>query len=122
MLQICYKAICKPLYSIFSFSAESGIFQTEWKMANVIPTHKQYDKQNMKNYRPVLLYPFFRKIFERLKNNEMYLFFIENDLISSNQSGFRQGDSCINQLLSIKHDVFQSLDQGNEVRGMFLDI
>ena len=91
-------------------------------MANVVPTHEQYDKQNMKIYRPVSLYPVFRKIFERVKNNKMYLFFIENDLISSNQSGFKQGDSCINQLLSIKHDVFQSLDQGNEVRGMFLDI
>ena len=37
-------------------------------------------------------------------------FFIENDLISSNQSGFKQGDSCINHLLSITHDIYQSLD------------
>ena len=49
-------------------------------------------------------------------------FVIENDLISSNQSGFKQGDSCINQLLSITHDIYQSLDQGYEVRGVFLDI
>ena len=49
-------------------------------------------------------------------------FFIENNLISSNQSGFKQGDSCINQLLSITHDIYQSLDQGYEVRGVFLDI
>ena len=52
----------------------------------------------------------------------MYSFCIENDLISSNQSGFKQGDSCINQLLSITHDIYQSLDQGYEVRGVFLDI
>ena len=52
----------------------------------------------------------------------MYSFFIENDLTSSNQSDFKQGDSCINQLLSIKHDIYQSLDQGYEVRGVFLDI
>ena len=52
----------------------------------------------------------------------MYSFFIENDLISSNQPGFKQGDSCINQLLSITHDIYQSLDQGYEVRGVFLDI
>ena len=43
-------------------------------------------------------------------------------LISSNQSGFKQGDSCINQLLSITHDIYKSLDQGYEVRGVFLDI
>ena len=52
----------------------------------------------------------------------MYSFFIENDLISPNQSGFKQGDSPINQLLSITHDIYQSLDQGYEVRGVFLDI
>ena len=52
----------------------------------------------------------------------MYSFFIENDSISSSQSGFKQGGSCINQLLSITHEIYQSLHQGYEVRGMFLDI
>ena len=122
MVQICDKAICKPLHLIFSSCIESGIFPTEWKMANVVPIHKRDDKQNVKNYRPVSLLPIFGKIFERLIYNEMYSFFIENDLISSNQSGFKQGDSCINQLLSITHDIYQSLDQGYEVRGVFLDI
>ena len=45
----------------------------------------------------------------------MCSFFIENDLISSNQSGFKQANYCINQLLSIAHDIYQSLDQGHEV-------
>ena len=45
-----------------------------------------------------------------------------NDLISSNQSLFKQENSCINQLLSITHDIYQSLNQGYEVRGVFLDI
>ena len=47
----------------------------------------------------------------------MYSFFIENDLISSNQSGFKQEDSFINHLLPITYDICQSLDQGYEVRG-----
>ena len=52
----------------------------------------------------------------------MYPFFIQNELISPNQSGFKQGDSCINQRLSITHDIYQSLDEGYEVRGVFLGI
>ena len=52
----------------------------------------------------------------------MYSFFIENDLISSNKSGFKQGDSCVNQIFSIAHDIYQSLDQDCEVLGAFLDI
>ena len=122
MLQICDKTICKPLYLIFSSCMESDIFPSQWKMANVVPAYKRDDKQNVKNYRPVSLLPIFGKVFERLIYNEMYSFFIENDLISANQSGFKQGDSCINQLLSITHEIYQSLDQGYEVRGVFLDI
>ena len=39
----------------------------------------------------------------------MYSLFIENDLISSNQSDFKQGDFSINKLLLITHDIYQSI-------------
>ena len=52
----------------------------------------------------------------------MFNFFIANKLISSNQSGFKPGDSCINQLLSITHEIYKSFDVGLEVRSVFLDL
>ena len=52
----------------------------------------------------------------------MFKFFIENELISPNQSGFKPGDSCINQLLAITHEIYKSFDDGFEVRCVFLDI
>ena len=52
----------------------------------------------------------------------MYDFLTENNLLSPNQSGFRSGDSCINQLLSINHEILNTFDKGLEVRGIFLDI
>ena len=52
----------------------------------------------------------------------MFEYFIENDLISLNKSGFKLGDSCINQLLSITHDIYKSFDEGYETRGVVLDI
>ena len=52
----------------------------------------------------------------------MFEHFIENDLISHNQSGFKPGDSCINQLLSITHEIYKSFDEGYESRGVFFDI
>ena len=54
--------------------------------------------------------------------NEMFKFFIENKLISSNQSGFKPGDSCVNQLVSITHEIYKSFDEGLEVKRVFLDI
>ena len=46
-----------------------------------------------------------RKFFEKSVFNEMFKFFIENELISPNQSGFKPGDSCINQVLAITHVI-----------------
>ena len=37
----------------------------------------------------------------------MLKFFIENELISPNQSGFKPGDSCINQLLAITYEIYK---------------
>ena len=74
------------------------------------------DKQILKNCRLVSLLPICGQIFERLVYNRLYEYFIENELISSSQSGFKPGDSCINQLLSITYDIYQSFDNGFEVK------
>ena len=52
----------------------------------------------------------------------MFGFFIENELISQHQSGFKPGNSCIIQLLSITHKIYQSFDEGFDVCSVFLDI
>ena len=52
----------------------------------------------------------------------MYGFFVENDLISKHQSGFRPGDSTINQLLAITDEIFESFEDNAETRAAFLDI
>ena len=52
----------------------------------------------------------------------MFGFSLENNLASTSQSGFKPGNSCINQLLFMTHEIFQSFDEGSEVRSVFLDI
>ena len=122
ILKICGSAIYEPLAIIFKQCVDTGIFPSEWKKGNIVPIHKKDDKQTLKNYRPVSLLPICGKILERLMFNEMFKFFIENELILSNQSGFKPGDSCVNQLVSITHEIYKSFDEGHEVRGVFLDI
>ena len=122
MLKICGVSICKPLEIIFGSCLNHGKFPEEWKKANVVPVFKKGDKQCVKNYCPVSLLPICSKIFERIIYNNTYNYLIDNNLISQNQSGFKRGDSCINQLISITHDILNSLDEGLEVRGVFLDI
>ena len=52
----------------------------------------------------------------------MYELFIENNLISPNQSGFIPGGLCINLLLPITHEIYKSFDDGLKVWGIFSDI
>ena len=122
MLKICGESIHKPLESIFQASLNDGHFPSEWKKANVVPIHKKDDKQILKNYRLVSLLPICTKIFERIIYNRIFEYLIENNLITEIQSGFKPGDSCINQLLSITHDIYKSLNDGFKVKGVFLDI
>ena len=51
-----------------------------------------------------------------------YCIITENNLIYPNKLDFKQGDLCINQLLSVTHEIYKSFDDGIEVRGIFLVI
>ena len=52
----------------------------------------------------------------------MLPFLMKDGVISQNHSGVKPGDSCVNQLLSIKHEIYKSCDYGFDVRNVFLDI
>ena len=52
------------------------------------------------------------------------LFFTEIKLIATNQTGFKPGHFCINQILPLTHDssYYKSFDEGYTVRGVSLDL
>ena len=83
------------LEMIFKQCTETGVFPSEWKKTNIVPIHKKGDRQTLENYRPVSLLPICGKFLKKLMYNEMFNFFIENKLISSNQSGFKQDHEVI---------------------------
>ena len=80
MLKICGDSVCLPLEMIFKQTLLTGVFPSVWKKGNIVPIHKNGDKQNIKNYRPVSLLPICGKIFERLIFNEMFIYFSANKL------------------------------------------
>ena len=95
-----------------------------WKLANLTPIHKKASKQLVSNYRPISLLPICGKLFERIIFKNLYNHLVSNDLITKNQSGFRPGDSTINQLIDLVNDIHKSFDHPKclEVRAVFLDI
>ena len=88
----------------------------------MVPIYKKVDKQILKNHRPISLLLICGKIFERLIFDELFNCLLENNFFLPNQSGFKPGDSSINQILSITHEIYNSFDEGLELRSVFLDI
>ena len=117
MVKICDESLVEPLFDIFQFSLEIGNSPSYWKRGNIVLMHKKGNKDLINNYRPVSLLPIFSKIYE---NN----YFEVNDLFSKSQSGFRKGDSCVSQLLSITHEIFKGFDANPSLDtcGIFLDL
>ena len=122
MLKICGKSICRLLELIFKECILNGIFLSEWKKGNGVPIHKKNNRQCLENYHLVSLLPICGKILECLIFNEMFLFLIKNGLILQNEQGFKPGDFCVNQFLSITHEIYKLSDDGFDVRSVFLDI
>ena len=122
MLQMCPVEVSIPLKIIFEKSLISGNFPSGWKLANIQPIHKKASRQIKSNYRPISLLPVCSKVFEKIIFDDLYKFLNENNLISSLQSGFRPGDSTINQLLSITTEIYEAFENFEEVRAAFLDI
>ena len=92
----------------------------QWKKASIVPAYKKGDKQLINNYWPVSLLPkFLRKLCISL-----FEFVDTNKLINNNQSGFRPGDFCKHQLLSITHEIYKAFHANPSlvVRVVFLDL
>ena len=66
----------------------------------------------------------FGKIFGKIIFNKFYQFLLGERLLNPNQSGFCPSDSCMNQLLSITHNIFEAFDSNPplKVRSVFPDI
>lgn len=105
MVKICCSSTYGPLELIFKETVSAGFFPSDWKKGIIVPVHKRGDKQILKIYRPVLLFPIYGEFFERTIFNEVLNFLLENKLNSPDQSGFKPRDSCINQLLSTTRNL-----------------
>ena len=124
MIKLSDAALVVPLKIIFENCLRCGVFPDIWKYANVVPVHKKNEKNLKGNYRPISLLPSFGKILEKLMYDSLYLHLVSCKLLNPNQSGFRPGDSTVNQLISITHTIFKAFycNPPIDVRSVYLDI
>ena len=122
---LCYSYApgnASPLSIIFNKCVNTGIFPDSWKYANVQPIHKKRNRQLISNYRRISLLPICGKILEKITFDQVCYFLNTNNLIFKNQSGFRPGDSTIYQRISLTSNIYESFENFDETRALFLDI
>ncbi len=99
LLQAISLAVVPALTHIVNTSLHTGIVPSVFKQKPTLnPTL-------LGNYRPVSLLPFIAKTLERVVFNQVTAFLTQNNLLDSNQSGFRSGHWTETALLSVVEDL-----------------
>ena len=122
LLKIADYSVVPSLTKLINMSLQQNIVPDIWKKANVIPVHKKNNESILNNYRPISILPAVSKILERIIFKHLYNFFHENNLLTNNQSGFKQRDYTINQLAYLYHTFCEALDKKKDVRIVFCDV
>ncbi len=121
-LKECADSLSVPLSNFFSLSMRYSYFPEKWKESHLSPVYKKAAEYLKENYRPVSLLSCISKIMGRVVYNGMYNFFKNNGILTQRNSGFKEQDSTINQLIHLCDNIYKGLDDSNDVCLVFLDV
>ena len=121
LLQETAKAVSIPLEIIFNLSLNSGECPTDWRTANVTPIHKKGSRTDPGNYRPVSLTSQVCKVLEAIVRKHIIGHLESNNILSDKQHGFREGRSCLTNLLELMESWTQILDEDDGIDVAYLD-
>jgi len=121
LLQKTARTISVPLKLIFEKSLSDGECPDDWRTANVTPIHKKGDRTEPGNYRPVSLTSQVCKILETVVREKIVKHMKDNGLFSNSQHGFREGRSCLTNLLETLEHWTKIIDEGDCIDIAYLD-
>ena len=118
----CIDNYVVPLRYVISMSLMEGIFPSELTLAKVVPIFKSGESDKVHNYRPISILSFFSKIFEKIMYNNVVNFMDKNDTFYKYQFGFRKSHSTHHAIIILVDKITSSLDSGDLIIGVFLDL
>ena len=123
ILKLLKHDISIPLSILINLSFETGVFPSTLKVSKVIPVYKNKGSPlEAGNYRPISLLSNIEKIFEKVIYSRLIDFLNQFNQIYARQFGFRKSHSTIHTLINIVERIKHSLDKGEFVCGVFVDL
>ena len=92
------------------------------KVAKVIPLFKNGDPENITNYRPIYVLPYFSRVLEHIMYNRLYKYLSEEKLLYSKQFGFQKGHSTDHAIVHLVDQIYESFENDNYTLGVFIDL
>jgi len=121
LLKSCKHALARPIHILWTISFDAGKVPASYKNSLVCPLHKKGSQATASNYRPVSLTSHIIKIFERFIRKRLVHHLESNNLLCSQQHGFRSGHSCLTQLLHHFDNILENFLDGNDTDCIYLD-
>lgn len=116
-------SISSNITCIINTSFKHGIVPDAWKRANVSGIWKgKGAKSEPTNYRPISVLPILARITERACAKQLSHFVEENNLIPSQQFGFRAHSSCEHAIIKGLDSWMGSIDKGEVVGSLLVDM
>ena len=119
----CVDNYVMPLTYIVNMSLMEGVFPSELKLAKVVPIFKAVESDKVTNYRPIfVLSSFFQKYLGKTMYNYVINFMDKHDTLYKYQFGFREQHSTQHTIITLVDKIKSSLDSGDIIIGVFLDL
>lgn len=116
------KAISR-LTCIFNGCLNLQYFPKVWRTAKIVPILKAGKPNNLlTSYRPISLLSNISKLLEKIIKDKLWQFVDENNIIPSEQFGFRPLHSTTHQIMRIAKHVKLQFNQGNSTAMVLLDV
>ena len=95
--------IISPTVSmLFNNSVSERIFPECFKTAKIIQIFKSGDSNSIVNYRPISMFPYLPKIFEKLMCARLDSYLKSNNILCANQFGFHKNSNTSDAIIEFR--------------------
>lgn len=114
--------IAPYLTYVFNCCVKEGVFPDLMKLSKIVPLFKSGEKSNISNFRPISILPTLSKVFEKIMLNQLLEHFQNNDLLHSQQFGFRKGRSTTDAASEFIKYIYEMWNNSCDAIGIFCDL